>query len=81
MAEAFGVAFRLDDETRAAYEKFGIALVDSDGAARPTLPVPSVFLIGADRRIAFQHVDPDYKVRLDADALLAAARGASNVTR
>ena len=38
------------------------------------LPVPAVFAIGTDGRIAFAHANADYKVRLPADELLDVAR-------
>ena len=37
------------------------------------LPVFAVFIAGREGKIKFQHVNPDYRVRLDAGALLAAA--------
>jgi len=33
-----------------------------------------VFLIGTNGQILFQHVDPNFKVRLHPEVLLAAAR-------
>ncbi len=36
------------------------------------LPIPAVFVIGADGIVAVRHVDPDYRRRMDLDALLAA---------
>ena len=38
------------------------------------LPVPAVFVVDRDGRISFTYVNPDYKVRLPADELLAAAK-------
>ena len=38
------------------------------------LPVPAVFLVGTDQIVRFQYANPDHKVRLQADALLEAAR-------
>ncbi len=40
------------------------------------LPVPAVFLIGRDGTIKFVYANPDYKIRLKAAVLLAAARAA-----
>jgi hypothetical protein len=36
--------------------------------------VPAVFLVDADRVVRFRFFDPDYKVRLGTDRLLAEAR-------
>ena len=38
------------------------------------LPVPAVFAIDAKGVIEFSYVNPDYKRRLPADELLAAAK-------
>jgi hypothetical protein len=38
------------------------------------LPVPSVFLIDAAGRVQFSYVHPDYRVRIPAAVVLAAAR-------
>jgi len=76
---AFGVAFRVDDKTVKAYTGYGIELksVPGDPGTR-WLPVPAVYVVGRDGVIKFAHTDPDYKVRLSAEAVLAAARKARN---
>ncbi len=74
---AFGVAFRVDDATVEKYRKWKIELAPVPG--EPTarwLPVPAAFLISADGIVRFAHADADYKVRLVAADLLAAAQGA-----
>jgi hypothetical protein len=38
------------------------------------LPVPAVFLVTTNGLIQFEYVNPDYKVRLDPELLLAAAK-------
>ena len=42
------------------------------------LPVCAVFIGGREGKVKFQHVNPDYRVRLDVGALLAAARVSLN---
>ena len=73
-ARAFGVAFQVDDETFEEYKGYGINLEDASGETHHLLPVPSVFLIDANGFVRFAHYDPDYKVRLENEALLGAAR-------
>lgn len=34
------------------------------------LPIPAIFLIGRDGRVAFRHVNPDYRERADIEAML-----------
>lgn len=75
-ARALGIAFRLDDPTVEQYRKFGIDLEAASGETHHELPVPAVFVIGTDGKIRFEHVDPDYKSRLDPEVLLAMAKAA-----
>jgi peroxiredoxin len=72
----FGLAFRVDDETVARFKKFSIDLEEASGEDHHLLPVPAVFVTGKDGTIEFQYVNPDYRVRLDPDVLVAAARAA-----
>jgi len=71
---AFGLAFRVDDETVERYLGYGINLEDASGENHHVLPAPSTFLVGSDGIIHFQYTNPDYKVRLSPDVLLAAAK-------
>jgi len=57
------------DSRYQAMEAFGI---DFD-SRRGKLPVPSVFLVTPDLEISFQYVNPNYKFRIPAKLLLAAA--------
>ncbi|MEZ5162660.1 MAG: peroxiredoxin-like family protein [Fimbriimonadaceae bacterium] len=76
--KAFGVAFRLDDETFGMYkERFNIDLERSSGQNHHILPVPSVYVVNGKGEIKFAHNDPNYRVRLEADKVLAAAKTAS----
>ena len=72
-ARAFGISFRVDDATLERYKGYGIDLEDASGQKHHLLPVPSVFLVGTDGVIKFRYVNPDHTVRIEPDALLAAA--------
>ena len=74
IAQAFGIAFRLDDETYAKYIDHGINLEEASGFDHHILPAPAAFIVGADGIIKFAYVNPDYGVRLHPDVLLEAAR-------
>ncbi len=74
LASAFGVAFHVDDATVKKYSGYGIDLEAASGEKHHLLPVPSVFIVGRDGLIGFTYVNPDYKVRIDPDVLLAAAK-------
>ncbi len=71
-SRAFGVAFRVDDETVERYKGFGIDLEEASGFDHHLLPVPAVYLID-NGQVAFMHADADYKKRLEPARVLAAA--------
>lgn len=73
-AKAFGIAFKLDKSTIKKYGEYGIDLYDASGEKHYSLPVPSVFVVGIDGVIMFEYVNPNYKVRLDADVLLSVVK-------
>ena len=60
----------LSDSEFSAMEAFGIAY---DHKRRGKLPVPSVFLVTPEKRISFQYVNPNYRYRISANLLMAAA--------
>jgi peroxiredoxin len=71
---AFGIAFTVPDEMVKRYVEYGIDLEKASGETHHVLPAPSIFIIGNDGKITFQYTNPDYRVRLHPDVLLAAAR-------
>jgi peroxiredoxin len=75
-AKTFGIAFQVDDKTLEKYKGYGIDLEDASGEKHHQLPVPSVFIIGKDGIMKFSYVNPDYKIRIDPDVLVAAAKAA-----
>lgn len=74
VAQNFGVAYRVDDGTLKQLQQYGIDIEAASGEKHRLLPVPAVFLITSDGEIRFQYVHPDYKIRLDPELLLAAAK-------
>lgn len=71
---ALGIAFKAAQRTIDYVNKKGDGYTRSSMERQGVLPVPAVFAIGRDGVIAFTYINPDYKVRLPADDLLAAAR-------
>ncbi len=76
VAEAFGIAFTVDEETVEKYKGYGIDLEEASGEKHHKLPHPAVFLVNQGR-IAFAHVNADYKVRLPASEILEKAKSLS----
>jgi len=80
-AKAFGLAFKVDDKTLETYKKFGINLAEASGVDDHILPVPAVFIVGIDGTIIFEYVNPNYKVRLNAQVLLAILKAENEESR
>jgi len=74
---AFGLAFRVDDELNKRYLTYNIDLEKASGETHHVLPAPATYIIGSDGIINFAYINPDYKVRLHPDVLLAAAKAYS----
>ncbi|MDA3932894.1 MAG: peroxiredoxin-like family protein [Gammaproteobacteria bacterium] len=74
VAQAFGIAFKVDAETLAKYAQYGNDLSAASGQDHNALPVPATFIIGTDGRIHFSYANPDYSIRLSPAVLLAAAQ-------
>lgn len=66
-AQSLGVAFKVDEKTVERYKGYGIELEKS----KFQLPAPAVFVVDAKGVIQFSFVNPNYKVRLNKDILLA----------
>jgi len=71
-AMAFGVAFRVDEETVRSLKENGMDIEERSGQSHHMLPVPSLFLADADGKIVFQYVNPDYRQRVDKSIVMAA---------
>lgn len=73
-ARAFGIAFKVNDDLIKKYTEYGIDLEDASGEKHHLLPVPAVYVIDIKGIIQFAYVNPNYKVRLEPEVLLAAAK-------
>ncbi len=73
-ARSFGIAFRVSDEYFSRLLEHDIDIEEASGRTHHALPVPATFIIGTDGIIDFQYLNPDYKVRIHPDILVAAAR-------
>jgi peroxiredoxin len=73
-AKAFHIVYRLDEATLEMQKKYGVDLEKTSGTSLHQLPVPSVFIIDTTGTIRYVYSNPDYTIRLGADALMAAAK-------
>jgi len=75
-ARAFGTAFRTGGGLTGYLDDKSFDYSEGSIGRHGVLSVPYVYVVDTDGRIVFDFVEPDYKVRLPADKLLAAAREA-----
>jgi peroxiredoxin len=72
-AQAFHIAFHLDDQKYAEQLKYGVDLEKTTGTKAHALPVPSVFIVDTSGTIRFVYSNPDFRIRLSAQELWKAA--------
>jgi peroxiredoxin len=74
VAASLGLRFRLPDDLKAVYSKFGIDLPTVNGDPGWTLPMPARYVVGRDGVIAYAEVNADYTRRPDPSELLPTLR-------
>lgn len=73
-AKQFGIAFKVEESLVTKYKNdYKIDLEAASGQKHHILPVPSVFIIKKGM-IVYSYSNPDYRVRLKGDEVLAAAK-------
>ena len=73
-SSGMGLTFQIDAKTAEMFKSYNIDLVGLYGRSEPLMTVPAVFLIDGSGKIVFEHIDPDYRVRLAPEVILSAAR-------
>ena len=68
--------FWVGDEKREAMRAGGFDIAPYQGNETWMLPIPATFIIGQDGMVKARYIDPDYRHRMDIDALLDALRSA-----
>ncbi len=77
-AMSLGLVFWVGEELQRLMQSRGISPQDSQGNESCFVPVPATFIVGRDGRIAARHVDPDYRKRMEMDAVVAALKAAAS---
>ncbi|NNE37183.1 MAG: AhpC/TSA family protein [Gammaproteobacteria bacterium] len=67
MGMAYGLAFRVPDDTISRYQSRNWDLDKSSMEKHKALSVPAVYVIDTNGMIAFAYANPNYRVRLPAD--------------
>jgi peroxiredoxin len=71
-ATAFGVAFEMPPALIELYSRVGNDLPVLNGNGRWVLPVPATYVIDRNGRVAFAHVEADYRERAEPRDVMAA---------
>jgi len=73
-SRSMGIAFKLEDKLVTKYKnEYGIDVEADSGETHHQLPIPSAYIVGTDGKIAYAHVDPNYKFRVPGKELLTKA--------
>ena len=75
-ARAFGVAFKVADNTVERYKQNGLDLEEASGENHHLLPVPSVFIIDRKGVVRYMYYNSDIKTRLSAEEIIREAKKA-----
>lgn len=75
-AMTLGLAIYVGDELKRMMVSAGWDPAVSQGTEDWTLPVPATFVVGTDGIVQARFVDPDYRVRMAVEEMLAALRSA-----
>lgn len=74
ITRGFGLAYQVDETTFSMYKTHNLDIEKASGKTHHLLPVPAIYIISSAGVVLFNYVNPDYKVRINPDLLLAAAR-------
>jgi peroxiredoxin len=75
LSSAFGVAYYLDEKTSATYlNTYKLNLNKEQNTGKVVLPVPAVYILSKDGLVQYSYQHINYKVRLQSELLLLAAR-------
>ena len=73
IANAYKVAYRVDDRTLGRYKNAGIDLLKENNQTKEAfLPVPAVYIVNDEGSVTFRYFEEDYKKRLSINEILKA---------
>jgi peroxiredoxin len=75
-ALTLNLAIWIGDDLRSVLQGFGRDLPAYHGNASWFLPIPATFVVASDGTVHARFVDPDYRRRMDLEAVIAAVRSA-----
>jgi peroxiredoxin len=75
-ALSLGLVMWVGEEVCQLYSSGGVNLPEFSGSDGWMLPIPATFVVGRGGRVISRYVDPDFRTRMDAEAILAALNSA-----
>lgn len=72
LATALGLSFAITPALHQSYHAHGLELADIYGDSGRILPIPATFVIDRDAVVRFAFVEPDFRIRADPAAVVAA---------
>jgi peroxiredoxin len=72
------LAFYVGDEKKELMKFAGWIIPPYNANDNWTLPIPATFVVGRDGLVKARHIDPDYRKRMDVEAILDAVRVAGS---
>jgi len=75
VARQFGLVYRISDAARERLQALGRDLVAHNGTDRWELPITATYVINQEGLIVFDHVEADYRERLDPATIVNAVAG------
>lgn len=80
-ALSINLAFWVGDEKREAMKDSGFDIEPYNGNDTWMLPVPATFVVGRDGLVKARYIDPDYRRRMELDAIVEAVAAESSGER
>ncbi len=71
--KAFGIAYRVSEETIERYKGAGVDLEKDSGQTHHILPAPATYIIGTDGTIDFAYINPNFRERVHPELVVKAA--------
>ena len=75
-AMSLDLSFWVDDELKQSMISCGWDTAVSQGTENWVLPIPATFIVGTDGIVSTRFVDPDYRMHMAIEDIVAALRSA-----
>jgi peroxiredoxin len=79
LGRRFGILYTFDEASQASSKASGTWIGETTGTGTWELPMPTVLVIGQDRKVVFADVAPDWLARTEAEPVIEAVRALSLV--